>query len=43
VISKRVAELCIVESLYISYLIRRGDSALERLSRSNEAVKINKL
>jgi DNA-binding MurR/RpiR family transcriptional regulator len=43
VISKRVAELCIIESLYISYLIRRGDTALERLSRSNEAVKINKL
>jgi RpiR family carbohydrate utilization transcriptional regulator len=43
VISKRVAELCIIESLYISYLIKRGDAALERLSRSNEAVKINKL
>jgi len=43
VISKRVAELCIIESLYISYLIRRGDSALEKLARSNDAVKINKL
>ncbi len=43
VISKRVAELCIIESLYIRYLIRRGDSALEKLSRSNDAVKINKL
>jgi RpiR family carbohydrate utilization transcriptional regulator len=42
VISKRVAELCIIESLYISYLIRKGDTALERLSKSNEAVKINK-
>jgi RpiR family carbohydrate utilization transcriptional regulator len=43
VISKRVAELCIIESLYISYLIGKGDAALERLSRSNEAVKIHKL
>ena len=43
VISKRVAELCIIESLYISFLIRRGDSALEKLSKSNEAVKTNKL
>jgi hypothetical protein len=43
VISKRVTELRIIESLSIGYLIRRGDPALERLARSNEAVTINKL
>lgn len=43
VISKRVTELCIIESLYVNYLIRKGSSAMERLNISNEAVKVNKL
>jgi DNA-binding MurR/RpiR family transcriptional regulator len=43
VISKRVAELCIIESLYINYLIRKGSAALERLNISNEAVRVNKV
>lgn len=42
VISKRVAELCIIESLYINYLLRKGKPALEQLRKSNEAVNINK-
>ena len=43
VISKRIAELCIIESLYINYLIRKGPPALRRLRVSNEAVQVHKL
>jgi RpiR family carbohydrate utilization transcriptional regulator len=43
VISKRVAELCIIESLYISYLIRKGRTSLSMLAASNRAVGANKL
>jgi len=43
VISKRVTELCIIESLYINYLIKKGMPTLERLKRSNDSVKVNKL
>jgi len=43
VISKRVTELCIIESLYINYLIRKGSPALERLNASNDAVRVNKV
>ena len=42
VISKRVAELCLIESLYTNYLLKQGKPALERLNVSNEAVSINK-
>lgn len=43
VISKRVTELCIIESLYINYLIKKGLPTLERLNRANDSVKVNKL
>ncbi|HUV06092.1 MAG TPA: MurR/RpiR family transcriptional regulator [Spirochaetia bacterium] len=43
VLSKRVAELCIVESLYINYLLQKGASAIRMLTTSNDAVKVNKL
>jgi RpiR family carbohydrate utilization transcriptional regulator len=43
VISKRVAELCIVESLYINYLLQKGKVAMRTLAASNEAVTVNKL
>jgi len=43
VMSKRVAELCIIESLYTHYLLQKGKIARERLKRSNEVVSINKL
>ena len=43
VVSKRVAELCLIESLYINYLLRTGGASLEQLQTSNEVVKINKL
>ena len=42
VISKRVTELCLIESLYTNYLLKQGKPALERLNVSNEAVSINK-
>jgi DNA-binding MurR/RpiR family transcriptional regulator len=43
VVSKRVTQLCIVESLYINYMIAKGKSALKRLGASNEAVRLYKL
>jgi DNA-binding MurR/RpiR family transcriptional regulator len=43
VISKRISELCIIESLYLNVLIRKGQPALRRLSQSNEAVRVHKL
>jgi RpiR family carbohydrate utilization transcriptional regulator len=43
VMSKRVTELCIVESLYINFLIRKGRGALKKLKASNESVVVNKV
>jgi DNA-binding MurR/RpiR family transcriptional regulator len=43
VISKRISELCIIESLYINYLIKKGQPALRRLGLSNAAVRVHKL
>jgi DNA-binding MurR/RpiR family transcriptional regulator len=42
VISKRVTELCIIESLYTNYLIHEGKSAVGKLRASDRAVSINK-
>jgi len=43
VISKRVTELCLVESLYINCLLRKGRPALKKLQISNETVRLNKI
>lgn len=43
VISKRVSELCIIESLYINVLMRKKEILAENLSRSNAALEINKV
>jgi DNA-binding MurR/RpiR family transcriptional regulator len=43
IISKRVAELCIVESLYINYLLKKGDNVMDILRKSNDVISINKL
>lgn len=43
VMSKRVTELCIVEGLYINFLIRKGRMALKRLKVSNDSVVVNKV
>jgi RpiR family transcriptional regulator, carbohydrate utilization regulator len=42
VVSKRVAELCIIESLYTNYLMKKGKPTHERLRMSDEVVSINK-
>jgi RpiR family carbohydrate utilization transcriptional regulator len=42
VMSKRVTELCVVESLYINYLLRKGRTALKKLQTSNESVRVYK-
>jgi DNA-binding MurR/RpiR family transcriptional regulator len=42
-ISRRVAELCIIESLSLTCFIRKGYAALEKLNRSNEAVFVYKV
>lgn len=43
VMSKRVSELCILESLFINVLIRHKEKFIEDLNRSNNALEINKL
>lgn len=43
VMSKRVTELCIIESLYVNYLIKKGKPAIERLKESDRVVRINKV
>ena len=43
VVSKRLTALCVVESLYLSVLFRRGGDALAVLGRSNDAVGVNKV
>ena len=43
IISKRVAEMCIIESLFVNFLIRRKGAYVAQLAKSNEILKINKL
>ena len=43
VMSKRVAQLCLIESLFVNFMIRKGDVYLPRLGVSNEVVRQNKL
>jgi len=43
VISKRIVELCIIESLFINYLLKKGQPVIDTLRKSNEVIKINKL
>ena len=43
VMSKRVAELCILESLYVNVLLNRSGKLAENLERSNLALEINKM
>lgn len=43
VISKRVAELCILESLYVGLLMKRAGELEPNLRRSNIAIEINKI
>ncbi len=43
VISKRVTALCIIESVYVNYLIAKGADTRRQLFSSNEIVGTNKL
>jgi hypothetical protein len=43
VVSKRVSELCILESLYINYLILKDGNVLTKLHTANEAVAAHKV
>ncbi|MCX7841990.1 MAG: MurR/RpiR family transcriptional regulator [Clostridia bacterium] len=43
VMSKRVAELCLLESLFVNVLLNKRDSFIEGLSKSNAALDVNKL
>jgi len=43
VISKRVSELCILESLYVNYLLHKGQRSRRALAQSNRAVGVNKI
>jgi len=40
--AKRLAQLCVLESLYVNYLLRRSGQLGDRLLASNQAVAINK-
>jgi DNA-binding MurR/RpiR family transcriptional regulator len=40
--SKRLAQMCVLESLYVNYLLRRGSQAREKLVASNSALGTNK-
>ena len=42
VASKRLAELCVLESLYVNYLLRKNAQTREILRASNRAVSLNK-
>ncbi|TVQ25977.1 MAG: MurR/RpiR family transcriptional regulator [Spirochaetaceae bacterium] len=42
-IAKRIAELCIIESLFANYVNRQGAEVVERLRKSEESVEHNKL
>ncbi len=42
IMSKRIAELCVVESLFVNFLMRQKDKYIEQLTLSNESLKINK-
>lgn len=43
VMSKRVAELCLVESLFVNVLLLKKDQYINGLIRSNNALKLNKI
>lgn len=43
IMSKRITALCIIESLYINFLLNAGSSYAEMLKSANENIAINKL
>lgn len=43
VMSKRIAELCMLESLFVNVLLKKKDVYMDGLKRSNDALDVNKL
>jgi RpiR family transcriptional regulator, carbohydrate utilization regulator len=43
IISKRITQLLIIESLYINFILSKGPSAIDTLKKSNEIIMNNKL
>jgi len=43
IVSKRIAELCIIESLFVNFLMRRKGSYAAQLAVSNEILRANKI
>ncbi|HET6440112.1 MAG TPA: MurR/RpiR family transcriptional regulator [Anaeromyxobacter sp.] len=43
IVTKRIAELCIIESLFVNFLMRRKGTYAAQLSASNEVLKANKI
>ncbi len=43
VMSKRVAELCLLESLFVNVLLKKKDQFIDGLQRSNNALEVNKI
>lgn len=43
IMSKRVAELCMLESLFVNVLLKRREALSANLQRSNSALEVNKL
>lgn len=43
VISRRVAELCVLESLYVNCILKKGKEAAIRIAESEEAVLVHKI
>lgn len=42
IMAKRLAQLCIIESLHANYLMREGEQAVQELRASNQVVRRNK-
>lgn len=43
IVSKRIAELCIIESLFVNFLMKRKGAYAAQLAASNEILKANKI
>ena len=43
VMSKRVTEMCLLESLYVNVLLKKKEYYIEKLKRSKAALEVNKL
>jgi len=43
IMSKRVAELCLIESLFVNVLLKRQEALSTNLQRSNRALEVNKI